>query len=105
MAIPLKHFTFVRAELLTECPTHGQVEVIADSWWTMRGEEIAFYRGSSPQCNSNKVISDRVSKIYSWCTEVRFIPRVYLPFHDVEVSRGGEYYGPERRYQFTKVTR
>jgi hypothetical protein len=76
--IPDKDWICVKIEDAVT-PRDGYV-VIKDRWWSVKDGCIRFYRGYwSPQCNSNKAISEHIGA--SWHDRVEFIPLVYVP-HD-----------------------
>jgi hypothetical protein len=76
--VPESDFTFINPVDLNGI-TEGSCQVLGHRWWLMRGEEIAFYKRMSPQCNADRVIAKRIALNYEWCTEVRFIERVAVP--------------------------
>lgn len=88
-----EHFLFVTLEEATK-PVNGLFQIFVDYWWPLDSQgRIAFYnpmlagkrrhasikyRGS-PQCNSNRLIAERVSQCQEWPVEIRQIPVVYVP--------------------------
>jgi hypothetical protein len=74
--IPEKDWINVKIEDAT-VPKDGYV-VIKDRWWAVKDGKIRFYRTyCSPQCNSNKTITEQVGK--KWMDSVQFIPVVFTP--------------------------
>lgn len=57
----------------------GFYQLITDSWWAVHPTKgPVVYRRSSPQCNSNKAIAERINKMYPWAS-VEFRAKVYMP--------------------------
>ena len=76
--IPEKDWIIVKIEDAI-IPKNGYV-AITDRWWAVKDGCIRFYRNyCSPQCNSNKLITERVGR--DWHDSVQFIPVVFTP-HD-----------------------
>lgn len=68
---------FVPLEKAT-IPPPGLIEHIHNRWWVVHPQKgLVFWKGWSPQCNSNKEITERIWKgMYPWA-EIQFIPSVY----------------------------
>jgi hypothetical protein len=81
--------TFLPLDQATEPNTGGIYELWRDCWWShLPGRGLLLYRyapraAPSPQCNSNRAISERFTReLYAsiWPEiEVIQVPRVYLP--------------------------
>ena len=52
--------------------------VIANRWWTVIDNCILFYRGRSPQCNSEEAVSRCLTKKLYPGADCIFIPIVYV---------------------------
>jgi len=68
----------------TQIPTKGQfVQILRDRFWAVSEDDcILTYKGSSPQCNDNEGIVERIIKgDHHPGVKVQFIPLVFLP-HD-----------------------
>lgn len=47
-------------------PDDGQT-VVRSRWWIEHPEKgLVVWRGFSPQCNSNKILVERLSEMYPW---------------------------------------
>jgi hypothetical protein len=86
MALPETDYVFVPVDQLTS-PPEGHVDHLGQRWWMVHPEKgLAFYNPhrrsghgnpyGSPQCNSNKKISERLCQPWA---EVRLIDHVFLP--------------------------
>lgn len=53
----------------------GSYKLLTNRYWQVVDECILLYKGFSPQCNSNKSITDRLS---AGVGETRFIGKVWL---------------------------
>lgn len=59
-------------------PQNGDA-VVTDCWWAVHPERgLVMFQRTSPQCNTNEVISRRITEMYPWA-EVRFIEVAYVP--------------------------
>lgn len=102
MTLTEADYVFVPLELLDK-PANGTHEILVDRWWATRGgTELAFFRGSSPQCNSSEAIVRRLLP-GGFDVVVVQIPVVFLRVHHFESSRDGEYMGMDWRYVLPKV--
>lgn len=71
----LKDITYISIEDLTN-PRDG--EVMSDRWWIVDPEKGALvFKGFSPQCNRNELITRRLLEMYPGC-EARHIPFAYV---------------------------
>lgn len=59
-------------------PKEGLCMIYDNRWWSIEEECLLFFRGVSPQCNSNKSIAERFDKE----KEIRFLERVFIPMHE-----------------------
>ena len=57
------------------------VQVYRNAWWVVdKDDNVLFYRGRSPQCNSNKDVTQSfVDRGMCPDCEVRFIPVMFIP--------------------------
>lgn len=62
-----------------QTPKPGRL-VYGPSWWIVTDDDcVLFFRKHSPQCNSNKLVSEHLrDKLYPGL-EVRFIEHAFLP--------------------------
>ena len=62
---------------VTEIPADGAyVQIVRDNWWAVNElGQVAFYEGTYPQCNANRLIAERVGGGVG----VECIPIVFLP--------------------------
>ena len=58
----------------------GMFNIIVDAWWCVdeNGNPLFFGKRNSPQCNQNKVITERLAN----GREIIQIPVVYVPYID-----------------------
>lgn len=56
-------------------------KVWVDNYWVVVDECLLFYKKTSPQCNSNQEIAEKVRDIIYPGAEVRLIPLVYGAIH------------------------
>lgn len=60
-------------------PPSGLIRHIKDHWWVTHPEKgLAFFdkKYMSPQCNSNKSVTEHIARMYPWA-EIKFIPSVF----------------------------
>lgn len=59
-------------------PPRTGMTLITDSWWIKHPTKgLAVWRRSAPQCNTNKLITEKISKLYPWC-EIEFVPQAHV---------------------------
>jgi len=62
-----------------EPDARGFYQLIINSWWAVHPTKGAVvFRRSSPQCNSNERIAQRIKEIYPWAN-LEFRARVWMP--------------------------
>lgn len=72
-----KDFTFILIEVAI-VPPSGLIEHLKDRWWIVHPEKgLPFYKGFAPQCNSNEILTRRLSKNFPWNVRIQFIPSVF----------------------------
>lgn len=100
MRITLEDYTFIPLAWVSDAPPlGGLVEVLIDRWWATRGgDELAFHRGRSPQCNRHESIVRKIGELMPWPVDVVLVPRVVLPVVYYESVSSGEYMGMDWRY-------
>jgi hypothetical protein len=71
-------FQWVSIESVTE-PKGGMVEVLLNHWWlTNEAGDVCLYRGSAPQCNPNRQISEVLLPRTPGATDMVLIPVAFL---------------------------
>jgi hypothetical protein len=76
--IDRKFITYKSIEEVTREPGEGTWEILTDRWWSFNPSRgLLFYR-KSPQCNSSKVIADKITAECHPDATVIFVPRAYL---------------------------
>ena len=77
----MKHMTKIPIEKATT-PFNG-AEVLTNRWWSVLDGCIFIYRDVSPQCNSQKEISEMLTKKLFPGGESVFLPVVYIKRRDI----------------------
>lgn len=80
------HFNRVPVAELVSAQKRGPLMVYQDHWWAVDAQGNAlFYTGgrkrhNSPQCNTNKLIVERIAASYPEPTTAQLLPWAYLQF-------------------------
>ena len=76
-----KYYGYELEKALT--PKEGLVDVMTNRFWSVKDNHLLFWNGTSPQCNANKNIAERVNRH----GEIMFIKTVFIPLRSYYSSR------------------
>jgi hypothetical protein len=80
MPVRSEDFQYVKISKINKPPKEeGSYMVMNDRYWEVKDGCVAFYCYTSPQCNEDKSLMERLASPTRMNHSIRFIKRVYIP--------------------------
>jgi hypothetical protein len=79
MSLDLSSFTLLPIQKATSPPAKdGTFQIYTNRYWEVYNKNLLFYNGSSPQCNRDKKVVEKMG--FKYGTEIVFLEKVFVEF-------------------------